>query len=207
MSDVNHWDGVKPLVPGTVVKYTGSKSSDFYLLPDKGTLLTLIAEDIQMGFNPVWICRWYDDAGRVNLVPLLAKVFARAVEPIDPRTLKVADNYYELTGLNLDLNCLQKSIDFLLPPVDNEPVLDTKVKLEFIEVTLLTHGGCAVLSDVCFPVTLRLTESEYKLYPELEGITILGEILNMIPGVDKIHQCDDDKFYLFYIDEDIIYKE
>ena len=117
MSDVNHWDGVKPLLPGVVVKYAGSKSSDYYQLPEPGTLLTLIAEDIQMGFNPVWICRWYDEAGRVNLIPLLKNVLAPVEEPIDPRTQEVADRYYQWTGKDLDLKFLQKSLDSLLNPV------------------------------------------------------------------------------------------
>ena len=207
MSDVNHWDGVKPLVPGVVVKYAGSKTSDFYLLPEPGTLLTLIAEDIQMGYNPVWICRWYDDAGRVNLIPLLKNVLAPVEEPIDPRTQEVADRYYQWTGKDLDLKFLQKSLDSLLNPVQDKPVLETQRESGFTEFTLLTYGGCTALSDVRFPVTVRLAESEYKLYPDLEGVSIVGEILNMIPGVDKNNQCDDDKFYLFYVNEDITYKE
>lgn len=207
MSDANHWDGVKPLVPGVVVKYAGSKSSDFYLLPEPGTLLTLIAEDIQMGFNPVWICRWYDEAGRVNLIPLLKNVLAPVEEPIDPRTQEVADRYYQWTGKDLDLKFLQKSLDSLLNPVQNEPVPDEKPASKFSEVTFLTDGGSAALSNVRFPVTLRLTDEEHKLYPELDGITILGGILNMLPGIDKDHKFDDDKFYLFYINEEITYKE
>lgn len=207
MSDANNWDGVKPLVPGTVVKYAGSKSSEFYVLPEPGTLLTLIAEDIQMGFNPVWICRWYDEAGRVNLIPLLKNVLAPVEDPIDPRTQEVADRYYQWTGKELDLKFLQKSLDCLLNPVQDEPVPDEKPATEFSEVTFLTDGGCAALSNVRFPVTLRLTDEEHKLYPELDGITIIGKILNLIPGIDKHHKFDDDKFYLFYINEEITYKE
>ncbi len=203
----DYWDGVTPLRAGLIVKYNGSKESAYYKLPDPGTLLTVLAEDVQMERTPVWICRWYDDIGRVNLIPLIENVLGKAKQNVDPRVQQVADNYYQSTGLTLEVEILKESLDFLLSPGETIPVINETEDFRFTEIKFHTSGGHVTLENVRFPVTMRLSRDEYKLYPELNGITIIGSILNMIPGADKDLKFSENNFYLFYLNEEVTYKE
>lgn len=193
MTKENYWDGLSPLRPGLVVKFMGSAASDYYRVPETGTLVTLIAEDYQMEYNKVWICRWYDDQKRINLCPLLPATFKRAEEPLDPRTLLVADKYFEQTGDVLNNRALEKAIDFLL--VKRENVVKP-AEIEALEVTLLNDSDYEQLGDLDFPLTLRLYPGEYK--KEDNGINIKGSILNMIPGVDKTCNFIETEWYFFF---------
>lgn len=193
MTRDDYWDGVSPLRPGLVVKFMGAPVSDYYRVPATGTLVTLIAEDYQMEYNKVWICRWYDEEKRINLCPLLPATFKRAEEPLDPRTLRVADAYFEETGEVLNNRALEKAIDFLLQK--REDVVKP-TGAEVLEVTLLNDGDFAELGNVDFPVTLRLYRGEYQ--EEDNGINIKGSILNMIPGVNKQFGFRESDLYFFY---------
>lgn len=197
----NMWDGDSPLRPGLVVKYNGSQKSEFYSPPVPGTLITLIAEDYQMDYNQVWICRWYDEEKRVKLCPLLPSTFKRVKEPIDNRTLLVADRYYEITGQTLNNSALDEALDFLLQK--REDVVKPAAT-SVLEVTLLNDGDFAELGDVDFPVTLRLYPGEYK--KDGNCINIKGSILNMIPAVDKTQNFTETEWYYFFPSE-ATYKE
>lgn len=201
MKPDNYWDGETPLRSGLVVKYTGTQDSEFYSPPAPGTLITLIAEDYQMEYNKVWICRWYDENKRIHLCPLLPSTFKRAEEPLDPRTLLVADRYFEATGYVLDNRALEKAIDFLLQK--REDVVKPAA-MSVLEVTLLNDADFEELSDVNFPVTLRLYPDEYK--KEGNGINIKGRILNMIPGVSESCSLTETEWYYFFPHE-ATYKE
>lgn len=192
MKPDNYWDGETPLRSGLVVKYAGTQNSEFYSPPAPGTLITLIAEDYQMEYNKVWICRWYDENKRIHLCPLLPATFKRAEEPLDPRTLLVADRYFEATGYVLDNRALEKAIDFLLEKREDvvKPVAE-----DVIEVTLLNDGDYEQLGNLSFPITLRLYPGEYK---KDNGINIKGKILNMIPGVEKSYGFHDTEWYYFF---------
>lgn len=201
----NYWDGESKLCPGLVVKYIGKGASDYYTLPEHGQLVTLLAQDIQMGSNPVWICRWYDEDKAIQLVPLMAPVLARAEDPIDPRVEQVADRYYQWTGVDLDLKYLQKSLAFLFEKSKNEPVLE---RVDFEEVTILNNGGFSILAGVQFPITLKLFSHEYERYAcDSVSFGVLGKILNLLPGVNPTEKFVEDEFYIFFINEEIICKE
>lgn len=192
----NLWDGDSPLRPGLVVKYNGTPKSEFYSPPLPGTLITLIAEDYQMEYNQVWICRWYDEEKRIKLCPLLPSTFERVKEPIDNRTLLVADKYYEITGQTLNNVALDEALAFLLVKDKHE------VTQKGLEVTLKSDGAFFPLADVEFPVTLRLYPGEYKTTRNRTGIHIRGDILNMIPGAAKgEHSFSDEELYYFYTSE------
>lgn len=197
----DYWDGDTPLRSGLIVKYVGTQNSEFYSPPAPGTLITLIAEDYQMEYNKVWICRWYDENQRINLCPLLPSTFKRAEEPLDPRTLRVADAYFDETGYILDNRALEKSIDFLLGK--REDVVKP-AEIQVLEVTILNDADFEELSDLHFPVTLRLYPDEYK--KEGNGINIKGSILNMIPGVNESYSLTENEWYYFFPHE-ATYKE
>lgn len=202
----DNWDGEATLRVGHVVRYGGTPDSSFYALPEYGQKLTLIARDKQMFHNDVWICRWYDSDGRINLVPLLPHVLLPFEEPIDPRAQEVADRYYQWTGVDLDVRALQKSLASLLQPEHN--VVAPKEKSEYLEVTFLGDGDFGALENVKFPITLRLSKTDYRVlnipHPAIE---ISGQILNFIPGVKSNTSFGDTEYYVFYKDEEVLYKE
>lgn len=197
MKPDNYWDGETPLRSGLIVKYVGTQNSEFYSPPAPGTLITLIAEDYQMEYNKVWICRWYDENQRINLCPLLPSTFKRAEEPIDPRTLRVADAYFEQTREILNKRALEKAIDFLLEK--REDVVKPAAE-DIVEVTLINDGDYEQLGNLNFPVTLRLYPGEYK---KDNGINIKGKILNMIPGVENSRGFHETEWYYFFPHEAI----
>lgn len=192
----NMWDGNSPLRPGLVVKYNGTPKSEFYSPPAPGTLITLIAEDYQMEYNQVWICRWYDEEKRIKLCPLLPSTFKRVKEPIDNRTLLVADRYCQITGQTLNNSALDEALAFLLIKLEDtvEPAAES-----VIEVTLLDDGDFEALKNLNFPITLRLYPGEYDT--SYNGIDIKGKILNMIPGVENTYYFNDDSWYYFFPQE------
>ena len=76
--------------------------------------------------------------------------------------------------------------------------------MSVLEVTLLNDADFEELSDVNFPVTLRLYPDEYK--KEGNGINIKGRILNMIPGVSESCSLTETEWYYSFPHE-ATYKE